>query len=189
VKKSRKVIEFAAAITLVTTAVAVPTVAKSQVAGLTGTQQENLKSLGIKVVVPRYIPSGFRVVKVKTEPCRSGACRAGQPGYTITYQSSKKACFDVEGTSGGLGGPGLEDAISVKSKLFGSTQVGFFRVPGSSERGMAESTHLSSDWLTLSPASGPFYRLYSRAWKPAGCTSRITPQEAVKIVEFLGWLS
>lgn len=91
--------------------------------------------------------------------------------------SPHSPCFDVEGTSGRIGGPDLENAISVKSKLFGSTQVGFFR-----------STNLSSDWLTLSPSSGPFYRLYSRAWKPDGCTSKITPQEAVKIIESLGWL-
>jgi hypothetical protein len=175
---SRKVIEFAAAITLVATSVAVPTVAKSQTAGLTSTQQANLKSLGIKIVVPRYIPQGFQVTKISTEPCRSaGVCRVGQPSYKITYRSPKKACFDVEGTGGGIGGPDLENAIPAKSKLFGSTQVGFFR-----------NTHLSSDWLTLSPDSGPFYRLYSRAWKPDGCASKITSQEAVKIVESLGWL-
>jgi hypothetical protein len=178
-KKSQTIIVFAAAINLCT--LAMPTVAKPQMAGLTDTQQATLKSLGIKVVIPRYIPQGFQVAKIKTEPCRSkDACRVGQPSYTITYRSPQKVCFDIEGTSGGLGGPELEDAIPVKSKLFGSTQVGSFN--------MREGSHLSSDWLTVSSPSGSSYRLYSRESKPNGCTSKIMPQEAVKVVQSLEWL-
>jgi hypothetical protein len=154
-----------------------PSEVKSQLAGMTTAQYTTLKDLGMKVVVPGSVPQGFQVVRITTEPCAPSGCGRGKPGYTITYRSPSKVCFEIEGTSGGVGGPSLERAVPVTSKLFGATEVGFYR-----------NNHLSSDWLTLSPSSGPYYRLYSRGSNPSGCTTRITPKQAVQIVKSLKWL-
>jgi hypothetical protein len=149
--------------------------AKSQLTGMTDAQHKTLKSLSMRIVVPGYVPQGFQVVGITAKPCSPSGCRRGTPEYSITYLSPRKACFEIEGTSGGVGGPDLEDVVPVTSKLFGSTKVGFY-----------PDNHLSSDWLSLSPSSGPYYRLYSREGR--GCATTITPDEAVQIVKSLKWL-
>jgi hypothetical protein len=154
-----------------------PSEAKPQLTRMTDAQHTTLKSLSMRIVVPGYIPQGFQVVGITTEPCAPSGCRVGRPSYSIIYRSPRKACFEIEGTSGGVGGPALEHVVPVTSKLFGSTEVGFY-----------PNNHLSSDWLSLSPSSGPFYRLYSREGYPRGCATRITPKEAVQIVKSLKWL-
>jgi hypothetical protein len=176
-KKGWKTILFATATTLFSFLGAVPSGAKPQLTGMTDVQRTTLKSLGMRIIVPGYVPQGFQVIGITTEPCSPSGCRVGRPNYSIIYRSPRKACFEIEGTSGGLGGPGLERVVPVRSKLFGSTEVGFYR-----------NNHLSSDWVSLSPSSGPYYRLYSRGESPRGCATRITPDEAVQIVKSLEWL-
>ncbi|MGI0494240.1 hypothetical protein ACN4EG_20840 [Alkalinema pantanalense CENA528] len=151
--------------------------AKSQPTGMTDTQYKALKSLNMKIVIPADVPKGFRVVGVTTEACGPNGCRVGRPNYSILYRDPSKACFTIEGTSGGVGGPALEPEISVTSKLFGSTAVGSY----------SESRHVSSEWLSLSPSSGPFYRVYSGGIT-RGCATIITTEEASQIVQSLKWM-
>jgi hypothetical protein len=176
-KKIWKTISLATVSTLVSFLVSAPAEAKPQLTGMTDAQRTTLKSLGMKIIVPGYVPKGFQVVGITARPCAPSGCGRGKPEYSITYLSPRKACFEIEGTSGGLGGPALERAVPVTSKVFGATEVGFY--PGNS---------LSSDWLSLSPSSGPYYRLSSRKGSPSGCATRITSEEAVQIVKSLEWL-
>jgi len=177
-KKTWKTILFATVSTLVHFLGSVPSEAKPQLNGMTDAQYATLKSLGMRIVIPSYVPQGFQVVGITTKPCSPGGCQRETPSYSITYRSPRKACFEIEGISRGMfGGPALERVVPATNKLFGSTEVGFY-----------PNNHLSSDWMSLSPSSGPHYRLYSRGETPRGCETRITPEEAVQIVESLEWL-
>jgi hypothetical protein len=160
----------------------------SQLPGITKPQLASLNALGIKVAVPGYIPKGFRVVNVTTQ-CPGGTlktCRQG-PTYDIVFRSPAGICFVIEGTSGGIGDTFLEQPVTVKSELFGPIKIGLNN-SGSPIRSDANIIPIFTEWLTQSLRSGPVYRFYSGEPYPAGCTSKVAFNEAVKIVESLKWL-
>jgi hypothetical protein len=164
-----------------------PTTTNSQLPGMTKPQLASLNALGIKVAVPGYIPKGFRVVDVTPCPSkRTNDCRLG-PTYDIVFRSPEGTCFVIEGVSGGIGDGNLEQTVTVKSKLFGLVKMGLnnSRYP---KRSDANIDPIFTEWLTKSPRSGPFYKFYSDKKEPAGCTSKVPFNEAVKIVESLKWL-
>ena len=108
----------------------------SLLGSLTTAQSRSLKTLGIKIAVPSYVPSGFTVTSVKTEPCpakaqrtATGVCRFG-PTYRILYRNPQRTCFEINAVGGGLGGPDPEFSFPVKIQLLGSTTMGFGKVPG-----------------------------------------------------------
>ncbi|MFM2429711.1 MAG: hypothetical protein RLZZ511_924 [Cyanobacteriota bacterium] len=148
--------------------------APSPLTGATAKQREMLETLDMGIIVPGDLPKGFKVVGVTTKPCAPSGCGRGTPEYAIVYRSPSKACFAIEGTSGGVGGPSLDRAVPASNDLLGATEVGFYR-----------NNDLASDWKSMDAESGPYYRLYSSANQNYGCTSQITQKEAVKIVESL----
>jgi hypothetical protein len=211
VRKFWKIIIITATSALIPIFVTVPTVAKPQLNGMTNAQQETLKSLGIKVVVPSYAP-GFQVAKVMAQcplkRSRTGDCHFG-PRYGIIYHSPKNACFAIEGASGGRGDVDGEYKVPVTSKLFGATMLWFsttFPPNGSSPDYRTPSLaqlqtlqfYLITSWMSASPSSGPTYLLRSGAKVfsnsrdsdsyTSGCKIGITPQEAVQIIKSLEWL-
>ena len=159
-----------------------------QLPGMTKAQHAALNSLGTKVAVPGYIPKGFQVVNVTTQcPGKTiDHCRPG-PSYDIVFRSPAGTCFVVGGVSGGIGDGNLEQSVTVKSKLFGPIKIGLnnSRYP---KRSDANIDPISTEWLTQSIRSGPFYQFYSGKPDPSGCTGKVPFNEAVKIVESLKWL-
>lgn len=201
---------------LVRSAMVVASLATAQVAIavpqpslLTVQQQARLKALGIKIAVPGYVPSGFKVVKVETQPCpvniprsKTGTCRFG-PGYGIVYRHQQQnACFAIEETGGGIGGPAYNYGFPVATKLFGQTSIQFGQHSNKAPRRPTQQQlalpqqNLFMDW----GGAGPFYRLigadfvrstyYGERWnRPVTqCRKDITPKEAEKIVRSLTWL-
>jgi hypothetical protein len=147
---------------------------QSPLTGATDAQREKLDTLDMGIIVPSYMPEGFKVVGVTTRPCAPSGCGRGLPEYSIVYRSPSKACFSIEGTSGGLGGPSLDRALPVNNELLGATEVGFYR-----------NNDLASDWQSMNAESGPYYRLSSRPDSTYGCTTKITQKEAIKVVRSL----
>jgi len=159
----------------------------SQLPGMTKAQYAALNSSGIKVAVPGYIPKGFRIVDVTLCPSkRTNDCRPG-PTFDIVFRSPAGTCFVVGGVSGGIGDGNLEQTVTVYSKLFGPVKMGLnnSRYP---KRSDANIDPIFTEWLTQSLRSGPFYHFYSGEPYPAGCTTKVPLNEAVKIVESLKWL-
>ncbi len=70
----------------------------AQVAQATGdlldaAQKDKLKELSVPIVVPTYLPAGFRVIKLEAgrEELRSGSYAY----YSILYKGEDDACFDI----------------------------------------------------------------------------------------------
>ena len=167
-------------------------------AQLNKTQTQDLKSLGITVFVPNYIPAGFRVAKIDIKPCPSGSqrsakgvCRFG-PQYGIVYRNSSNVCFAIEATGGGVGGPpGLTNQIAVNVGSLGKSILyyGQYEMPEMRQR--SPQSLLYMEWA----GQGPFYRLVGAALarqsyygegqnqRVSECRNEIDPQEAVKIIE------
>jgi hypothetical protein len=166
---------------------------------LSASQQRSLKSLGIKIAVPRYVPMGFRVVAVTTEPCRpgstvdaNGVCRFG-PEYTVVYGNARNNCFVVSGTGGGIGGPGGRFTRAVNTKLLGRVDVNVGTGNAAPMTAAIANTPQENVW-TFPAGTSPFYSVGTmvdnRARSLTTCSqgAYMTPNELIKIVQSLEWL-
>ena len=160
-----------------------------------------LKSLGIKVALPKYVPQGFWMAAVETKPCRqgdridaNGVCRFG-PDYTVLYRNRQNHCFAVEATGGGLGGPSGRYTRTVNTKLLGEVDVNIGNGNGAP---MTDAIAKTPQQLWTFPAGkSPFYSVRTIDSKAANwinaaiiCTdtAHMTPNEFTKIVQSLEFL-
>lgn len=163
---------------------------------LTMEQSRSLKSLGIKIAVPSYVPPGFTVANIKTEPCpaesqrtATGVCRFG-PSYQILYRNSQRTCFEISAIGGGLGGSDPEFVFPVETKLLGSITLGFGETPGDGKRPSAEQLTLPQSNIWSWPAGeSPYYQI-STVENRDGCGENLslTPLEVKKILQSFTWL-
>lgn len=68
-----------------------------------------LRALGVPLAYPAYVPQGYRVTNVTTEPGHA----PGLPGYQILFRRGADECFVFESGRGGLGGDDLSQFHSV----------------------------------------------------------------------------
>jgi hypothetical protein len=176
----------------------------AQTGSLNLQQQASLKSLGIAIAVPGFVPAGYTVSKVDIKPCPAntprsgkGSCRFG-PNYGIVYRNAQQdRCFAIEATGGGVGGVPAEYEVLVDTSLLGKVSLlfgqsnGKFKTP-SKQQLASPQPNLLTDW----GSSGPFYRIAGaeivrRSYysKPVSqCRNTIAPNDAIKIMRSLAWL-
>ncbi|WP_434686509.1 hypothetical protein [Pseudanabaena minima] len=168
---------------------------------LSASQKASLKSLGIKVAIPKYVPQGFRVAAIRTEPCRAGdqrdangVCRFG-PDYTVLYRNSQNHCFVVRATGGGIGGPSGQYTRAVDTNLLGKVDVNVGIGMGEPITEAIANTPQANLW-TFPAGNSPFYAVATRQGRgdqidsTATCSTRahMTPNKFIKIVQSLEWL-
>lgn len=148
---------------------------------LTPTQLKVLRSLGLKVALPTYVPANFRADEVLVS---AGRENVQSLRYLIVYQNlSADKCFAIESVSGGIGDlPSGSRSYPINSPIFGKTvlEQGLY--------GNAKQSTLLSQWL--GEQNGPFYRFVGTGVVPelSNC-SNITPQEAVKVSQSIRYLN
>lgn len=172
------------------------TVAASPPGRLTTEQSRSLKTLGIRVAVPSYVPHGFTVSSVKTEPCpaksqrtSTGVCRFG-PTYQILYRNPQRTCFEINAIGGGLGGPDPEFIFPVEIKLLGKTTIGFGKVPGDGKAPTAKQLSQPQPRIWSWPAGeSPYYQI-GTVENRDGCGKNLslTPLEVKRILQSFTWL-
>lgn len=164
--------------------------------------QRSLKSLGIKVALPQYVPQGFRVALVRTEPCRrgdridaNGVCRFG-PDYTVVYRNAQSQCFGVSATGGGLGGPSGRYTREINSRLLGKVDVNIGTGNGDPITGAIARTPQKNVW-TFPAGNSPYYSVRTiddriPGWLSSETTCKntafMTPNELIEIVQSLEFL-
>ncbi|BAD78204.1 unknown protein [Synechococcus elongatus PCC 6301] len=164
---------------------------------LTPSQRQQLKSLGIPVVIPKAIPTGFQVKNVSVKPCPAqssrnsrGVCRFG-PDYEILYRNSQGACFTMVAVGGGIGGVDQTYGYEVAVPLFRERVMLWFgdlntntpyRTPTEQQRQQSQS-NLRSDWL----GKGPFYGV-SYVQREPQCRRGISPKQAEQVLRSLQFL-
>lgn len=147
---------------------------------LTRSQIQKLQSLGIKIVIPTYIPDGFQVAEVETKPCPSGQkppCRFG-PTYKIVYRNANNLAFSIESASGGFGGLEPEYNLPINSPLFGNSYLYYGYYKGRNGPVLNLGKVMYSEWLK---GDRQYYRFYN-------INSNLSPEEAVTITESLDYL-
>jgi hypothetical protein len=168
-------------------------------AGLTQAQIRQLRSLGIRIVVPTYVPRGFQIASVRAElePSCPPRFRSQCARYAIIYRNSTNYCFAIESVGDGIGGGAArENAIAVVTRIFGRTTLYYGRYQDPEMRQRFPDADLYMEWV----GNGPFYRFTGaglvrqtyygeRLSQPvAQCRNNISPQEAVKVIRSFSFL-
>ncbi len=145
--------------------------------GVTQAQLQQMKAVGMRMVMPTTVPAGFRLTDVVS---RSDS-RFG-PSYLLVYRKGA-ACFGIEGTRGGIGGIPTGDAGSypIKNAVLGRGQL--------EQRSSAAQPQLISQWM----GREPFYRFvganysFNGGSELANCQN-ISVKDAVLVSESLRYL-
>jgi len=171
-------------------------VAASPLRHLTTEQSRSLKTLGIRIAVPSYVPRGFTVSSVKTEPCpaksqrtATGVCRFG-PTYQILYRNPQRTCFEISAVGGGLGGADPEFVFPVESQLLGKTTIGFGNMPGDGKPPSAKQLTQPQPQIWSWPAGeSPYYQIRTLEHRE-GCGKNLslTPLEVKRMFQSFTWL-
>jgi len=167
---------------------------------LNAVQARSLKTVGISVAVPSYIPQQFQVAAITTNPCPPNAKRdskgncTSRSGYKILYRNPNQTCFEVYGEfTRGIGGGAGEFAFPVDTKLFGQTWIGFGNKNYDEKK--PSSQQLNSPQPNLS--SFPVYQagtaiIYGirtvEAGNGCGINRNLTPLEVKTILQSFIWL-
>lgn len=146
--------------------------------GVSQSQLQQMKAVGMRMVMPTTVPAGFRLTTVAS---RSDS-RFG-PSYLLVYRKGS-ACFGIEGTRGGIGGIPTGDAGSypIKNAVLGRGQLEY-------RRSAAEQPQLISQWL----GRDPFYRFVGANYQfngdseLSGC-QEISVKDAILVSESLRYL-
>lgn len=146
--------------------------------GVSSTQLQQMKAVGMRLVMPTTVPAGFRLTSIAS---RSDA-RFG-PSYLLVYRKGT-ACFGIEGTRGGIGGIPTGDAGSypIKNAVLGRGQL-------EQRRSSAGEPQLISQWM----GRDPFYRFvganysFNGGSELANCQD-ITVKDAILVSEALRYL-
>ena len=171
---------------------------------ITPSLQKSLKSLGIKIAIPQYVPKGFRVATIKTEPCpagtpvnANGVCRF-RPSYAVLYRNAQNHCFAVNAIGGGIGGPNGRYTRAVNTKILGMVDVNVDTSNGAASQSITTAianTPQKHLW-TFPAGNSPYYQVTTIEGKANWISSTITcstraymtPKEFTKIVQSLEWL-
>jgi hypothetical protein len=139
---------------------------------LSAAQLQQLNAVGMKIVVPTYVPAGFQAVDVVSrKDARFG------PAYLIMYRKGN-TCFGVEATSGGIGGlpPGDAGSYPIKNGAIGKSQLEQYR-PGT-----VQGPLLVGQWASR----GPFYRYVGANYNfDGGSSSALSGCQDLSIKEAL----
>jgi hypothetical protein len=113
----------------------------------TATQKQALKKCGVALVLPTYLPPGFKMSSFQLDNC---PYRQHQ-GYDATYTGPNQCEFGFSGANCGWGAPGPVREWKVKTKLFGTVILAEF------EGEAGGSNHLSAD-----ATDTPYFKSYPK---------------------------
>jgi hypothetical protein len=157
---------------------------RSETVTLSESQRQQLRSLGAKIILPSYIPQGFRLSEVKI-------LGEDRKGYVILFENAENSCFLVEGVEDASGDDGLEleGTIAIDSNLFGQGYWLNYGTPKNPElKQQFPESDLYSDWMKIGEY---FYRLSGaliarEEYDYPNCRQDLSPSEAVKVIESFG---
>ena len=82
----------------------------------TATQKQALKKCGVALVMPSYLPPGFKMISFKLSHCPYHR----HQGFDATYKGPNQCEVNLHGSNGGWGAAGPVRVWKVKTKLFGT---------------------------------------------------------------------
>lgn len=138
-------------------------------------QNNSWDNAAFKVIVPTYVPSGFRpIVNAEDD---------GGPSYRLLYVDNNNNCFQISGRTTGFGA-GAEDSVyrTVESKALGEVVLGYTEFSSVINQPSISFWESSVKGTIASPQEYIFS-------SPATDCNTIDFEEAAKIVESLEYLN
>lgn len=152
----------------------------SQAQELLSLDKNNRGGIDMKIVLPTYVPTGYRVKKFLAERDRSIAA----PHYEIVYANDLGNCFEISAASGGFGANAVDfESVTVNSKALGTVELSFTQFDSVTDQDRIGLKEMNVEGIIPSDQRYSF-------WSPGNneCET-IDFQEAVKIVESLDYLN
>ncbi len=164
---------------------------------LNDSQVQSLKSLGISIAVPSYIPQGYTVDKVTIRDASND-----WRGYSILYSNSERTCFYISGNINPRGASIYEEpfkySFPVVTRLLGETPILFGdvdnpeaigQVPSPQQLNSPQSLMISGFELKIANGISVEYDVGTET-EEDGCSANrsLTPLEMEKILQSLTWL-
>lgn len=116
------------------------TAAEDPSSQLSEAQKAFLKGLGISIVVPLYVPQGFKIFQITTTTKRFSTTETKRSSfvstYDIVYINAQATCLLVSGADariGGFGGADREWGFRTRTPLLGEVEIEFGTVPGAAK--------------------------------------------------------
>ena len=119
---------------------------------LTFAQRRKLRTNGVPALLPRYLPSGYRITAVS-------AGSNSESGYRVTI-SNGRAEITINGSTGGWGGvpAPILASLTIHSAIFGPFQmVEFGPVPGQPRSSASDTFQIRDAPVTLGNAAFGFF--------------------------------
>ena len=140
---------------------------------LSAAQIQKLRSSGVPLVVPGYVPAGYVVKDILIET--SDLC-GGSKSYTIFYMGAKNENFLITGNACGIGGGTESDMfMQIANKFFGA--IGLERFGPNDQR--------NSNYISTFYYRNKIYYIGSfGAFREAG-SLRVPGPEIIKIIQNL----
>lgn len=120
-------------------------------AAQTATQQQALKRCGVGLVLPGWLPPGFKMAAFKLSDCSESRF----PGYEVTYKGPSQCEIELGGQNGGFGAPGWVREWKVPTKLFGTVVLA--EMEGGSGSNRLMSMIIEPPYFKSYPRSGYIY--------------------------------
>ncbi len=111
----------------------------------TAMQKQALKKCGVALVMPSYLPPGFKITSFKLSHCPYHR----HQGYDVTYKGPNQCQFSLWGSNGGWGAPGPVRTWKVKTNLFGTAILEEY-----------EGEAGGSNYLVASATNTPYFKSY-----------------------------
>jgi serine/threonine-protein kinase len=142
-----------------------------------------------KIIVPTYIPEGFKVniMEIEVLSDKRQVSRQSSESYYIEYRNASNHCFDISGTlGGGFGaGPRKTEKIEVLSRVLGKVTIEYTEFDEIINGAMTRLVGVYPSVLY-----GETYKMFYHfsSYEIDGCQA-ISIQESVKILESLQFLN
>jgi hypothetical protein len=119
------------------------------VSAQTATQRQALKKCGVGLVLPSWLPPGFKMATFNLKDCSESRF----PGYEMTYKGPSQCEFSLYGQNGGWGAPGPVRQWQVKTKLFGTVVL---------EEWEGRLSGNDNNYLNAAATNTPYFKSYPK---------------------------
>lgn len=141
----------------------------------TAVEVRQMREVGVPVVMPQYVPNGFRLTFFRTT-----LYGRGMNSYAATYEGPNSCAFDITGADGGWGAGG----VTVRKWIINTKLFGKIVLEGLSFDSSSNPTYLYVEILHHRLNRKPLKNYPNAGYLASfNCRNRLfSPQEANKII-------
>jgi hypothetical protein len=149
------------------------------VSGISTPKLFKLKNIGIRILLPEYIPDGFKLKSIESKRCAPGmGVPCGHfPQYEIIYSNAQQLCFAIESRPLIFDRKVPETSSRLNTQTFGKATLYHGSLPD-----QPNQNQIFSEWLER---DRQYYRFTQVEDTATDCKGTVDVEEAIAITESL----